>query len=738
MYESIKALKTEPEVFETSDNGFPNFEKEYKLILDICSSKKQIRKLSYDETFKILNSIKKNVNDYFSITASHFIHAGKAGVEFFQFLMNTIIQNINLAKLPELNTVYAMILYKGHNKNREDSRSYRTISTCPLLAKAIDLHVRNLSISDWDKAQAETQYQGSGMSHELACILLTETINHSLYSSKKPVYALFLDARSAFDRVLRKILIRNMFLAGTSDQRLLYIDHRLANRLTFCEFQKQMMGPIHDIRGLEQGGVSSSDAYKIYNNEQAICAQESNLGVQIFNKCVSCISLADDAVLLSQDIYSLYALLLLTISYCSKYNVQLVPEKTKLIAFSNKQVEEVSYVKMISPISLYGKRIPFCDEADHLGVLRSANCSNMPAVMTRISAHRRQMYSLLPSGIAMHQYASPAACLRIEGLYALPVLLSGLSALVLSKSELKTLHCYYKNSLIRIMRLPNDVPDEAVFFLAGRLPFCGVLHQRILSLFSMICHLKCNPLNEIARSALMTAKPSNKSWFFMLRDICLQYGLPCPLQLLTHPPDPDKFKSICKSKIHDYWRRELTCRIPSFSSLRYLKPDYISLRRPHPLWSSLDGNPYQTRAACIQSLFFTGRYRTERLCRFWTNNKEGICMLHTCKNFRYLDTLEHVLLRCEALSDDRRRLASFMLDQSADFPTLREIITNFLTSEDDEMKMQFLIDCSTLPTVIQAVQEGGTAILNQCFKITRTWCRSIHVSRSRKMRQVSV
>ena len=113
-------------------------------------------------------------------------------------------------------------------------------------------------------------------------------------------------------------------------------------------------------------------------------------------------------------------------------------------------------------------------------------------------------------------------------------------------------------------------------------------------------------------------------------------------------------------------------------------------------------------------------------------------MLHTCKNFRYLDTLEHVLLQCEALSDDRRRLASFMLDQSADFPTLREIITNFLTSEDDEMKMQFLIDCSTLPTVIQAVQEGGTAILNQCFKITRTWCRSIHVSRSRKMRQVSV
>ena len=54
--------------------------------------------------------------------------------------------------------------------------------------------MRDLSIEGWNEDQAPTQYQGSGMSHELASLLLTETVQHSLYISKRPVYALFLDA----------------------------------------------------------------------------------------------------------------------------------------------------------------------------------------------------------------------------------------------------------------------------------------------------------------------------------------------------------------------------------------------------------------------------------------------------------------------------------------------------------------------------------------------------------------
>jgi hypothetical protein len=102
----------------------------------------------------------------------------------------------------------------GHGKDKTSDRSYRTISTCPLVAKALDIYIRDLSLHEWNNMQAETQYQGEGSSHELAALLLTEVIQHSLYVLKLPVFAIFLDAKSAFDRVLKEILIRNLFIAG--------------------------------------------------------------------------------------------------------------------------------------------------------------------------------------------------------------------------------------------------------------------------------------------------------------------------------------------------------------------------------------------------------------------------------------------------------------------------------------------------------------------------------------------
>ena len=78
-----------------------------------------------------------------------------------------------------------------------------------------------LNIEMWNSQQAETQYQGEGSSHELAALLLTEAIQYSLFTASLPLYVLYLDARSAYDRVKREFLVRNLFQSGTSGQSLL-------------------------------------------------------------------------------------------------------------------------------------------------------------------------------------------------------------------------------------------------------------------------------------------------------------------------------------------------------------------------------------------------------------------------------------------------------------------------------------------------------------------------------------
>ena len=106
-------------------------------------------------------------------------------------------------------------MFKGHGKDKESDRSYHTISTCPLLAKALDTYIGRLYGPGWEEVQAKTQFQGSGSSHELAALLLTESVQYSLYRAKLPVFVLLLDAKSAFDKVVPECAVRNAYLAGT-------------------------------------------------------------------------------------------------------------------------------------------------------------------------------------------------------------------------------------------------------------------------------------------------------------------------------------------------------------------------------------------------------------------------------------------------------------------------------------------------------------------------------------------
>ena len=126
-----------------------------------------------------------------------------------------------------------MILHKGHGKDRESDRSYRTICTCPFLSKALDKYVGSLYESGLVSAQAETQFQGTGSSHELAALLLTECINFSIYSAKKCLYCIFLDAKSAFDKIVREFCIKSAYLAESSNQGLIYLDNRMKHRQTY-------------------------------------------------------------------------------------------------------------------------------------------------------------------------------------------------------------------------------------------------------------------------------------------------------------------------------------------------------------------------------------------------------------------------------------------------------------------------------------------------------------------------
>ena len=234
-FDSLSALKAPNMSTIHNSHSYQSTLCDYEHILKICRAGLKIPEITPIQAMEILFNLRPDVNDLYSITARHYINAGMEGARHFAFLLNILIKNVNLSSLEELNSVWAMILHKGHGKDREADRSYRTISTCPLLAKSLDKYVGSLFESGWAAAQAETTFQGTGSSHELAALLLTECIQFSLFSAKKPLFCIFLDAKSAFDKILREFCIRSAYLAGSSGHGLIYLDNRLKQHKTFVE-----------------------------------------------------------------------------------------------------------------------------------------------------------------------------------------------------------------------------------------------------------------------------------------------------------------------------------------------------------------------------------------------------------------------------------------------------------------------------------------------------------------------
>ena len=582
------------------------------------------------------------------------------------------------------------------------------------------MYIKNLHGSKWNSMQAPTQYQGEGSSHDLAALLVTEVIQHSLYVSKDPLFVIFLDARSAFDKVIFEYLIRNIYLSGVEGNSLLYINHRLANRCTYVDWDRTLMGPIKDQQGVEQGGPNSSDYYKLYNNELLETPQKSELGVKLGRRnIISSVGLADDTGLVSNTISNLRYILHLAISYCKKYQVTLCPEKTKLLMFgTTNQKENIFY----NPIKINNTPIEFTDQAEHVGIVRSVH-GNLPHLVRRFVAHKNSLASVLSCGAARGHRANPMAAIKVESVYATPVLMSGLASLVLSSPEITLVDQHYKDTLQNLQKLHQNTPRSVTFFLAGCLPAQAILHMNQLSLFGMITRLREDPLNLHARNVLTSFKSSSRSWFFQVRDLCIKYMLPHPLVLLESPPSKPFFKKLVKSHIIDYWEQVLRSEASILPSIPFFKPEYMSLVEPHPIWKTAGSNPYEVSKAIQQARFLSGRYRTESLCRHWSANKKGLCLSLTCENEE--ESVHHILITCCAYHQVRDRHLSIWHNHPD--PIIRKLLLD--AAHNPQTLLQFLLDCSVLPNVILAAQEHGSVVFTSLFKLTRTYCYAVHRER---------
>ena len=117
------------------------------------------------------------------------------------------------------------------------------------------------------------------------------------------------------------------------------INNRLTNRSSYIKYINDIIGPINDTQGVEQGGLLSDRLFRLVGNNQILFAQISKLGVLLHypnhpnpdlipKLIISAIGQADDTALFSNDLFSLNLLAYLSDQYAARSNTIFVPDKT--------------------------------------------------------------------------------------------------------------------------------------------------------------------------------------------------------------------------------------------------------------------------------------------------------------------------------------------------------------------------------------------------------------------------
>ena len=197
----------------------------------------------------------------------------------------------------------------------------------------------------------------------------------------------------------------------------------------------------------------------------------------------------------------------------------------------------------------------------------------------------------------------------------------------------------------------------------------------------------------------------------------IKYNLAHPLNYLSSPLSKERYKTLVKSHIINYWEKILRAEAAPLSSLEFFKPSFMSLKSPHPIWSTAGASPAQVVKATIQAQMLSGRYRTQHLCSLWSLHTSEFCQLApSCLNTP--EDIHHILRNCEALSSTREDLLRFATNYSTNCEPVHVIVTTFCHPSHPKF-CQFLLDCSVLPEIIGATQIHRKEVLKHLFHITR-------------------
>lgn len=558
--------------------------------------------------------------------------------------------------------------------------------------------------------------QGSSPTY---CSLILEEVIRESKDQKQPLYIAFLDVKAAFDVVSHASLLRKLFHIGVDNTEWSLINSLHTGAQSVVKWAGATSDSFKVQQGVRQGGILSTDLYKLYGNRQLDRLTELGIGFHLGEICCVAPTAADDMALAASTLTALQTLVNMSVDYSLMENYLLQPVKSVILAVLNEGNASRSINTDIS-VFMNGERMPVVNEAMHMGILRSAD-SQESTVKNNMDKARRTIYCLMGAGLHGGNGLDPDTSIHILQIYVLPILVYGLEVVLPRKTLMEQIDRLHKKFLKQILSLPNTTADPAIYVLSGTIPIEGVVHKRALTLFGGICRLPENSIEkQLARRQLSVKGYKSHSWYICIREILLKYKLPQPWDLLESPPTKFAWKRQVRKQVDDYWIENIRSRAALYPSLGYLQTDSFVPGVRHPMIREANGvkdvSHIHTKTKIVTGTYVLQSNRSS----FNQNQISPLCLL--CKEDN--ETVEHFLLQCTALDPVRLPILEDIVQ------TLQSLDIPFDTDNNEEF-MQLLIDSTAV--LPENYTETNRVNYNQLERQTRRLCHALHIERFKNL-----
>jgi len=529
---------------------------------------------------------------------------------------------------------------KGKDLSVPDS--YRRITICSILGKVVEKEIAKQLREVVDPKQSSQQYGFTmGRSPTTCAFIITEAIAEAR-NKDETLYLAFLDVKKAFDTVSHIPMLLSLQQHMVTGNLWNILNDMYKGVRSQVKLHGRLSEEFPEKQGIRQGGLTSTDLYKVKSNQMLDLLSSHPLAYRIGTVCVGAPTTADDTTLITSSQTGVKVLMGIAEHDARIHQYSFSVQKTKLMIVNPKD-------SMPPEVKLNCQPVATTERERHLGIERVTSNSAKVTIDTRIKEARRALYSLAGAGLHGLNGVGPKVSIHMFNIYVYPILTYGLESLILDAEHYKTLESFYKSVLRKIQHLPESTATPAIYILLGCIPLQGLLHIKLLTFYVSILQNSESVECEIVKRQLAMKELSAESWVNQVRRVLSKYNLPSAYKLLLSPPEKSTWKSQVTKTVASHWLDELCLQAASMKTLSFVNLENIAYGCVAEVWMH-STDPVDARMATIKTRLLVQRYP---LGYSYSAGAKRTLKCALCEG--EVESVEHFLLVCPSLAKSRKR-----------------------------------------------------------------------------------